>query len=359
MNVGEGSKDPRPHSMTGANLSILSCNHHMHITTNLIATLLALLLSFLLLRWIIRAVLLVVVVQHDSMLPTLRENDRVLVCKLWPIKWLAHGQIVILRPWNGTFHDETRPARKDVLYIKRIIALPGETVTDYANLPVWEWPPRETPSQSAGYLHSWYVPPGHVFVRGDNRTASFDSRFWGPAPFHSIVGIVISRLPTKQKQPVRSTVVPEHIRPTWGPPRGVQAPKFTVPALNGDQTTLSTYEGRSVAFIFASLRYSDEAHLLIQSLEEIAPKAAKHGVELALVSVADPLETAECIRHCNSTLPVLLAPAHASTFMGDYHILGWPSYCLLDEQGVTRQAGPLNSASGEWLRLVESWSKVE
>jgi signal peptidase I len=329
------------------------------VLTNLTITLVTLLLCFLLLRWIIRAAFLVVVVQHNSMLPTLSENDRVLVCTFWPIKWLGRGQIVVLRPWAGLVYDEPHPAMKDTLYIKRITALSGDIVSEEIKLPEWAWPPTDGSGESASNLRTWHVPPGHVFVRGDNQTASHDSMIWGPAPFHSIVGIMISKLPTKEKRITPTFAAQNYVRPTWGPPQGVKAPDFAVSTLDGEHVTLSTYEGRSVTFIFMSLRDTGTARALIKSFEEIAPKAAKHGVELVLVNVADRVKTAEYAHHLHTTLPILSAPANSSTFMKDYRILGWPAYCLLDEQGITRLAGPIISASGEWRRLVESWLRAE
>jgi signal peptidase I len=49
--------------------------------------------------------------------------------------------------------------------------------------------PKEDPC-AAGGLH-YVVPPGHVFMLGDNRNNSNDSRFWGAVPERDIKGRVV------------------------------------------------------------------------------------------------------------------------------------------------------------------------
>jgi signal peptidase I len=123
-----------------------------------------------------------ILVQSVSMQPTLFESDRVLVNKLAYIVGAPTRKDVIV--FNPPVVNVDEP------YIKRIIGLPGDVVRItngqvYVNdLPLQETYIAAPPS----YAGSWKVPPGHVFVLGDNRNNSYDSHFWGVVPIDSILG---------------------------------------------------------------------------------------------------------------------------------------------------------------------------
>jgi len=127
------------------------------------------------------------------MVPTLKVGDRVLVNKLsYKFHDVHRGDIVVF---------DAPPAAqagniKDL--VKRVIGLPGETLEArdgkvYVNGRLLEEPylPKGTPTTN---LPPTKVPAGSVFVMGDNRTASKDSRIFGAVKESSIVGRVFLRI---------------------------------------------------------------------------------------------------------------------------------------------------------------------
>lgn len=128
-----------------------------------------------------------VVVQGESMMPTLAEGDALLVLDWWPRCLLARGQIVVSKLPHMSGGE---------LYIKRIIAIAGETVS----IPLAALPRRDIPQVPACYhdehgLRTWQIPARHVFVRGDNAAQSIDSALRGPFPYERIQGVVLMKLP--------------------------------------------------------------------------------------------------------------------------------------------------------------------
>lgn len=136
-------------------------------------------------------------VYGQSMHPNLHSNERLVVEKLsYRFHGPRRGDVVVLRDPSGS----------PELLIKRVIGLPGERVT-IANGQVFiDGVPLEEPyldQETQGGGRSWIVPPFHVFVMGDNRSASRDSRNFGPVPLDLIVGRAIFRYwPPSQIGPV-------------------------------------------------------------------------------------------------------------------------------------------------------------
>ncbi len=143
---------------------------------------------------LLRRVLLVVVVEGASMVPTLHYGDRVLVWRLWPACWLRRGRIVVVEHEADRARSRWASPQEPALYIKRVVGLSGDTVHSGND---------ETQRLA--------VPPRHLFVCGDNRPGSRDSRHWGPLPLRSLRGIVLTKLPGKRI--VVRTRLPDG---TWG-----------------------------------------------------------------------------------------------------------------------------------------------
>jgi signal peptidase I len=86
--------------------------------------------------------------------------------------------------------------------VKRVIALPGQTIYSsgnsiYVNGQLLAEPylphhdPLGPPIPGASSRYPYRVPPGEFYVLGDNRAVSCDSRYWGPIKGSSIVGKVV------------------------------------------------------------------------------------------------------------------------------------------------------------------------
>ena len=127
-----------------------------------------------------------------SMAPTLKVNDRVLVNKLsYDLHDVHRGDLVVFEspPNEGS-------QTKDL--IKRVIGLPGETVESrdgqiLINGQVLE-EPYLGPDVTTGPLEKITVPAEHLWVMGDNRPNSRDSRFFGAIPESLVIGRAFIRV---------------------------------------------------------------------------------------------------------------------------------------------------------------------
>ncbi|MEY2397762.1 MAG: signal peptidase [Actinomycetota bacterium] len=126
-----------------------------------------------------------------SMEKTLLVGDRVLVNKL--NRKVHRGDVIVFKRPPG----EEAAAIKDL--IKRVIALPGETVSAkdgklYINDKELPEPYLAPGTQTLNLDHPVTIPAGYVWVMGDNRPNSHDSRFFGPIKQSSIIGHAFVRV---------------------------------------------------------------------------------------------------------------------------------------------------------------------
>ncbi len=159
-------------------------------------------------------------IPSSSMVPTLEVGDYILVnkytygirlpvlrTKVWALNEPQRGDVMVFFP----------PHMNDTYFIKRVVGLPGDTVT-YRNKRLYV-NGREVPAETLAVLpngasryqlgletlgdarhlvqvdesrpardFSVLVKPGHYFMMGDNRDNSSDSRVWGQVPEKDIVG---------------------------------------------------------------------------------------------------------------------------------------------------------------------------
>jgi signal peptidase I len=139
-------------------------------------------------------------VQQESMFDTLEEGQYVLVDKLTPhFDSYSRGDIVVFHPFD---HEEScaEPAEQipgevdDTPFIKRVIGEPGDLVElrggdVYVNGVRVDEPYLDGKETDVfGEDDSWTVPDDRLFVMGDNRGNSTDSRAFGPICVNEVVG---------------------------------------------------------------------------------------------------------------------------------------------------------------------------
>jgi signal peptidase I len=133
-------------------------------------------------------------IEGVSMENTLHQDEYVLIDKLTP-RWApyARGDIVVLDPPDELGIEGGTP------FIKRVIGVAGDRVElkdglVYVNGAAIDEPylyavggTKQATSQTGGQS-TWLVPEGDVFVMGDHRQKSSDSRVFGPVQVAHVIG---------------------------------------------------------------------------------------------------------------------------------------------------------------------------
>ena len=136
-------------------------------------------------------------VHQTSMESTLEPGQYVLVDKLTP-RWSPYqrGDIVVLHPPAGWEEGDDTP------FIKRVIGLPGDQIDirddglvyvngqalDENDYTFHDGAGDSQPTTPLGETSSWTLGPDQLFVMGDHREASADSRAFGPIAEGSVIG---------------------------------------------------------------------------------------------------------------------------------------------------------------------------
>lgn len=148
-------------------------------------------------------------IPSSSMEDTLNINDRVLVNKItYRIGDIAHGDVIVFDDPRGGFEESPESvvdsAFRNVFesiglatprseFIKRVIGIQGDTVEGrdghvYVNGKRLVEPYLKDPTYFIPPFGPVTVPQGQLFVMGDNRAASQDSRYFGTIPVDDVVG---------------------------------------------------------------------------------------------------------------------------------------------------------------------------
>lgn len=143
-------------------------------------------------------------IPSGSMLPTLLIGDHLLVNKfVYGLRIPFSGKILI--PYKNPKHGDVvvfrYPKDRSIDYIKRVIGIPGDTIeirTKKLFINGKQMSDSHAHMSSPAVLNAAssprdnfgpvLVPEGRIFVMGDNRDNSYDSRFWGFVDQQDILG---------------------------------------------------------------------------------------------------------------------------------------------------------------------------
>jgi signal peptidase I len=151
-------------------------------------------------------------IPSPSMVPTLAIGQRVLANRL--ISHPSIGDIVVFHPPRGADPatpvcgsvdqgpghpqacDTPTPGESSQTFIKRVVAGPGDRISIINGHVIRNGAREKDPyiepcgaASSCNFPKPIVIPPDHYFMMGDNRGVSDDSRYWGPVPDQSIIGV--------------------------------------------------------------------------------------------------------------------------------------------------------------------------
>jgi len=157
------------------------------------------------------------VIPSGSMQPTMDPGDVVAVNRLaygLSVPILAKQVLHWADPSRGDVIIFNVPAAGDAgepLYIKRVVAVAGDTIEVRNNRVILNGTPIPVQQSAAGAIEqggrphvlregrgqldnmpAYKIPAGHVFVMGDHRNNSADSRAWGPLPLERVRGKAVA-----------------------------------------------------------------------------------------------------------------------------------------------------------------------
>jgi signal peptidase I len=133
-------------------------------------------------------------VQQESMENTLLPNQYVLVDKLTPRFAPYHqGDVIVFSPPTGWSRDASNTP-----YVKRVIGVAGDIVAIHDGKVFVNGSTLDEPYifggqatlVASGAAKTWTLGPGQLFVMGDHRQASQDSRVFGPIDTSTVIGRV-------------------------------------------------------------------------------------------------------------------------------------------------------------------------